>query len=322
MAFDDDDLPSLDDIFSKPVKRVKTEAEEVSVIKENQDIIDDKENRDSIIKNDVESKKLPRREEEFNDRPLKLDTPVFVHDLFKGKYVPGIVIEIDKNDQYYKIKCYDGEEVSIGRKYIYCTTDTNFYSITPIPLNEVISLENIMIRPFVKESIVNLVEEEEKVLIKILKGEIESERDLIFRSGKRFLMNSESSPGPFTQEEYNFLLEYFPDVLIPKLLKEVVCELLEERFEKTGTSLNHLLRQYSYLVLVPEFVVRHILRTDSSVKTLKEANYKLLNDSKAYDKETGNFIYYLYSKQEMYRYARRERTTIKVKKGDDDVDID
>ena len=119
-------------------------------------------------------------------------------------------------------------------------------------------------------------------------------------------MNSENSPGPFTLEEYNFLLEYFPQVLIPSLIRDEM-PFLEKRFEKTGPALNHLLRQYSYLVLVPEFTIRHILKIDEKVNTYEEANEKYLNDSKAYDGATGNFINYLYSKKEMYQYAYRER---------------
>lgn len=308
MPFDDDDLPSLDDIFSTPIKRVKLE-------KENKR---DKENNDYENEKDYENKNKDKEKDIIDHQPLKLNMPVFVYKIFDRKFVPGIVIDIGE-DSYYTVKCYDGELETIGRKYIYCTTDTKFYSINPVPLKTILQSKNVMIRPFVKKNILNLVEEQKDVLIQILKGEIESERDLIFRSGKRFSMNSENSPGPFTLEEYNFLLEHFPDILIPNLLKgdSSLRECLEKRFEKTGKSLDHLLRQYSYLVLVPEFTVRHILKIDSSVKTLEEADHKLLNNSTAYDLETGNFINYLYSKQEMYSYARRE-----LKKGVDCEDLE
>lgn len=295
MAFDDEDLPSLDDIFSKPFKRVKLEEKE------------NKENKKNTKNTNTLKEKV--NDEAIDYRPLKLNMPVFVFNSYERKFVPGIVIDIgEDSNSYYTVKCYDGGKETIGRKYIYCTTDTKFYSINPVPLKTILQSKNVMIRPFVKENILKLVEEQKDVLIEILKGEIESERDLIFRLGKRFSMNSENSPGPFTLEEYNFLLEHFPDVLIPNLLKEdpLIRECLEKRFEKTGKSLDHLLRQYSYLVLVPEFTVRHILKIDSSVKTLEEADHKLLNNSTAYDLETGNFINYLYSKQEMYSYARRE----------------
>lgn len=301
MSFDDDDLPSLDDIFNKTesVKRVKVDSEE-----------EEKENvKKTVSQTPSQSKtnKSMKLEEHFD--ALKVNTPVFVADLYEHEIVPGIVVE-EESDSYYKIKYFDGRIETIGRRFIYCTTDSQFYSITPVPLKDVLNSKNVMIRPFVKEKILNLIKAEEDALIKILKGEIESERDETFRSGKRFSCNSENSPGPFTLEEYNFLLEYFPDILIPKLLESdpKLGPFLEKRFDKTGKNLNHLLRQYSYLVLVPEFIIRHILKLDSSIKTVEEANNKLLNDSTAFDQETGNFINYLYSKQDMYRYARRQNT--------------
>ena len=51
--------------------------------------------------------------------------------------------------------------------------------------------------------------------------------------------------------------------------------MLEKRFEKTGSSLDQLLRHYAHLVLVPEFTVRRILKIDLTVKTYEEANEKI-----------------------------------------------
>lgn len=312
MILEGDDFPTLDDIFTniETAKRAKIQEEDLDERnKENAKL----EQRNIQNKTEKEAKESDNEEEcetDFHLESIQIDTPVFVYDHSKYQYVPGIVIE-NKDETNYAIKLYNGDILRTGRRFILCTNDTKFYSITPVSLKTILSSDKVLVRTFVRKNILKLVEDQKDTLTKILKGEVESERDLIFRSGKRFSLNSENSPGPFTLEEYNFYLEYFPDVLMPKILKDnsELLILLEKRFDKSGKALKHFLRQYSYLVLVPEFTVRHILNIDSSVKTLEEANEKLLNHSSAYDQETGNFINYLYSKQEMYKYARREQTS-------------
>ena len=230
---------------------------------------------------------------------------------FNNIYVPGIITESESETGLYSVKFYCGRIETIGRKFVHSPEDKEFYMLTTISLKKVSESKSVMIRLFDKNNIIKLIQDGKDEMVKILKGDLESRRDATFLSGiqRRSAMNSENSPGPFTIEEYNFLLEYFPDVLIPKLLREdtELLPILEKRFEKTGNSLNHLLRQYSYLVLVPEFTVRHILKIDETVKTYDEADKKFLKDLKAYDETTGNFINYLYSKKEMYQYAYRER---------------
>lgn len=291
----DDFFPSLDQIFSAPnlIKPYECKPKEADQ--------DDKEN--------VERKKRVKFEGMRADLEpvLSVNTAVFVTDKFKGGYVPAIIIDKTNDNNIFTVKMFDGRIEKLGRRFIFSPDDKEFYSINTVSLNKIMSTENSLIRPFEKELIVKFVDECKEELIKILKGETESERDVVFRSGiqRRSSMNNESASGPFTLEEYNFLLEYFPDEFIPSILTEFRNN-LEERFEKTGESLDHLLRQYAYLVLVPEFIIRHILNVDDTVKTLEDANFKLLNNSNAYDVQTGNFINYLYSKQEMYQYARRE----------------
>lgn len=267
--------------------------------------------------NDAEKENIKPTEEVKIDllstRPkLDLKTAIFAMDLFKTIYVPGIVIGFEVEDPIYLVKYFCGREERLGRKYVHSPEDKEFYSLTTISLKNVLnSTQNVMIRPFNKHNIVKMIEDGRDEMMKILKGELESERDLNFLSGiqRRSIMNSGNRPGPFTLEEYNFLLEYFPNVLIPSLLKNDVKlqSILAKRFDKTGSSLDHLLRQYSYLVLVPEFTIRRILKIDETVKNYTEANEKFLNDLEAYDGATGNFINYLYSKKEMYQYAYREK---------------
>ena len=299
-TFDDcDDLPTLDEIFARatPAKKAKT--------KENEE---EKENLKS--KADFKDKAVDLLAIRSK---LDINTAVFAMDFFNNIYVPGIVKNYkydSKKQELYSVRLYCGREELLGRKHIHSPDDKEFYTLTTISLKNVLESKNIMIRPFDKTKVVKLVEDERDVMMKLLKGELESKRDTAFFTGiqRRSTINSDNSPGPFTLEEYNFFLEYFPDVLVPKLVREDVelLAILEERFEKTGSGLEHLLRQYSYLVLIPEFTIRRILKIDKNVKTYEEANEKFLSDLKAYDDSTGNFINYLYSRKEMYQYAYRE----------------
>ena len=200
----------------------------------------------------------------------------------------------------------------MGRTNIFTADDSKFYSTRTISLNEVIAAKGSIIRPLQKESIIGQVEEFGEDLIKILKGEIKSERDESFRSGlkRNSLLNLDNAPGPLTHKEFDFLIDYLSETFISKVLKEKYNKFdaitrLEERFGKKGDALNCLLRQYAHLVLVPELILRIIMKQDDKIKSLQEANEKLSN-SNEFDQSTGNFINYLYSKQEMYRYARRE----------------
>lgn len=292
---DDDLFPSLSMIFSNPtlVKDLSLEIEE-------------KENFGGSAR-----KRVKRDEQSKHDQckpALSVNTAVFVADKYNGGHCPAIITEKD-DQEIYSVKFYDGRIEKLARRFIYSPDDKEFYSIITVPLKTVLTSKNSLIRPFNKKSILRLVDDYKDDLIKIIKGEIECERDTFFRSGiqMRSSLNKENALGPFTLAEYNFLLEFIPDKFIPEVVLKEFRDVLEERFEKTGKSLDHLLRQYAYLVLVPELTIRHILKIDKTVKSLKEADHKLLNNSSEYDQQTGNFINYLYSKQEMYQYARRER---------------
>lgn len=312
-----DDLPSLDEIFSRPNshKKIKASLEAGE---------EDKENKESV----KVSEPSPREKAivSLEKRPrLDVNTAVFAMDFYENIYVPGIVIGHDEmiksgeKNCIHIVKFYTGKEEHLTRKNVHSPDDKEFYSLATISLKKVQSSNSKMIRPFNKKEIVKTIKDGQDNLLKILTGERECKRDIDFLSGirKRSMMNSENSPGPFTLEEYNFILEYIPNVLLPKFVNEN-DNLLEKRFEKRGEPLNHFLRQYSYFVLVPEFIVLYILKIDKSVKSYTEANDKFLNDLKAYDDQTGNFINYLYSKKEMYQYAYREKRIVAQ---EDDLDI-
>lgn len=302
----EDDLPSLQDIFSRvnSAKKAKMTSE-----------ASDKEN---IKLDKVESTNSKAGAEPLviDQVSLKPNTGVFVKDHYNGKYVPGIIVDVpksrDNNHDIYSVKLYDGRIDNLGRKYILCPEDVDFYSVKVIPIESVLRSDKSLVRNLNKHTLKKIVNLKKADIIGILNGSISSERDERFRSNShsRRTLNIENPPGPFAIEEYKFLLEYFADHFVPEIINEndKLRTQVEERFEKTGKALDHLLRQYSYTVLVPEFVARRILDLDTNIKSLSEAFDKLYNDSSSFDLETGNFINYLYSKQEMYRYARRERS--------------
>ena len=295
----DDDLPSLQDIFSraKSVKKIQIETE-----------LDEKEN--FVVKKNFKVESVPICADQNS---LKVNVGVFVKDHYNGKYVPGVVIEIPDSDSIdiYSVKLYDGRVENLGRRFILCPDDSEFYSVKVIPIESVVTSKKSLIRKLNRNLMKSMVESKKQDLIAILEGSIFSGRHELFiaNSHSRMSLNIENPPGPFSIEEHKFLMEYLADHFVPELIRTnaELREKIEVRFEKTGKALDHLLRQYSYTVLVPEFVARRILDLDASIQTISGAFEKLYNDFHSFDLETGNFIYYLYSKQDMYRYARRER---------------
>ena len=320
MHDEDDFLPSLDEIFSKPIlvkqfeiRREENKPDKKSEILNKNEIDADKENLQVKKKRKTESSPNSSSDGWVELRP---NQAVFAKDMFKGGHGPAIVIDsvtLADDGVFVTVKMYDGRVEKLGRKFVFCPDDREFYSIKPVSLEKVTAAENYLVRPFKKETVLKWFDECKNELIKVIRGEIESERDTSFRSGiqRRFSMNTENPLGPFTLKEYNFLLEYVPDVFIPEILKDNTYA-LTERFSKSGKSLDYLLRQYSYLVLIPEFTLRHMIRIDPGVTSLEDASKKLLTNSNAYDEQTGNSINYLYSKHEMYRYARREMSSEKM----------
>jgi hypothetical protein len=290
---DDDDLPSLKEIFSRlpKAKRVK------SVEKENE----------TPFSPPLANKGKSDEKAHLTSRvELKVNTAVFAFDFFKSVYVPAVVKErfsgADDCDLY-KVEFFSGSSEQLGRKHIVCPEDSEFYSIQTVPLEEVW----LDAKPFCESEMKKFIGRVKEDLEKILVGSEDSTWDVAFRTSSktRASLNSCSSTGPFTRQQHNFLLEYFPEKLLPALLsKNGNRSLCETRFGKSGDSLDHLLRQYAYLVLMPEFIVRHI----SCSENISHAASKMkLLDSSDYDLQTGNYVNYLYSKQELYRYARREQ---------------
>lgn len=302
----DDDLPSLEEIFSRPInfKRAKVEVE---IEDEN---IENNENNKRIEKATV---KAPPKtlEKKYTRSELKVNTPVFVDDRFNHTYSPGIILkERNPENNLYTVKLYDGRVEILGRNYIFIQDDPEFFSINAVPLKQVAAAENSMIRKFNEEFLFKIIEQHEDELKGVLCGDLKSQRDTIFRADYclRSSLNSGNIPGPFTTEEYSFLIGHVPKVVVPYLLEKHsgLREKLEKRFGVDGKALDHELRQYSYVVLVPELTARYVLALDKSLNSVEEAFEKLLTNSKSFDIETGNFIDYLYSSQDMYRIARRE----------------
>ena len=71
----------------------------------------------------------------------------------------------------------------ISRKYVHSPDDKEFYSLTTIALKKVLESKSEMIRQFNKENMIKIVEEEKEEILKILKGDLESQRDVTFFSG-------------------------------------------------------------------------------------------------------------------------------------------
>lgn len=287
---DDQDLPSLTEIFSRPSTN-KRSKNDPSAEKENEKAINVVKNSEKLLSALKDSARL------------ETNTAIFAYDSYNSIYVPGIIKEYVESLNAYSVEFYNGTCEVLGRVYIVCPDDPKFYSIRTVPLQTVLkttdqSLSECSMLKFIDA----LLPELEKILL----GYLESERDIAFRSSSkcRASLNSSSSTGPFTCGQHEFLLEHFSGTLLTSLLDSGNNRsLCEKRFLKSGDALDHLLRQYAYLVLVPEFILRHIVKTESI--SVEEANLKLL-DSSCYDLKTKNYINYLYSKQEMYRYARRE----------------
>ena len=326
---DDEDLPTLSQVFADIKKSHIIKARE-----------QEKENEPTTLKKarlDVDKPpKTSSKLESVTVEPLKTNLKPEIKELAPGTHVfalnstlkvysPAEVSKKTKSGKdLYEVFFYDGSKETCHRKYIYSVNDPAFFTVKLQPINDVMEHLQPTLDKQGCARLGGLVKSFDSDLRKIILGKAESERDNIFffNQQQKASLYTMCRSGPFSQPEYEYISDFLVDLYtnacglvnsIDRMFsfkndssqfttdfgKEV-----NERFTKCGSVFKASFPVYVRLVLAPEFILRYIVSTDKSIKTLEEA------DSALMDKEFNRITAYvekLYNLREIYCHARGER---------------